>query len=168
LTRQPDFSTAARSPRASVGGSLWLLAGVVALLLAGYQARSAREEQRSAEARLADVRRELATLAASRTKLAAQARARGGRLDALEAPPTRIVADLAAALPPDARLERLAIDYAQGGKLELRVVARDAAAWDLLLERLAKARRILDVEPGPESRAGEIESLVRARWSAER
>ena len=85
---------------------------------------------------------------------------------AVDAPPSRIVADVATLLPPDVRLERLAIDYQRGGTLEMLVVARDAAAWDLLLERLERAPRIRDVEPGPEARAAEVRSVVRARWSA--
>ena len=84
----------------------------------------------------------------------------------MDAPPSRIVADVATLLPPDVRLERLAIDYQRGGTLEMLVVARDAAAWDLLLERLERAPRIRDVEPGPEARAAEVRSVVRARWSA--
>ena len=68
-------------------------------------------------------------------------------------------------LPDDVRLERLAIDYRRGGALELLVVARDAAAWDLLLQRLEAAPRIREVEPGPEARAAEVRSLVRARWA---
>ena len=69
-------------------------------------------------------------------------------------------------LPDDVRLERLAIDYRRGGTLELLVVARDAAAWDRLLQRLEKAPRIREVELGPEARAAEVRSLVRARWAA--
>ena len=64
------------------------------------------------------------------------------------------------------RLDHLSIDYRHGGTLEMLVVARDAAAWDLLLERLEKAPRIRDVEPGPEAREAEVRSLVRARWAS--
>ena len=69
-------------------------------------------------------------------------------------------------LPGDVRLERLAIDYRRGGTLELLVVARDAAAWDRLLQQLEAAPRIREVEPGPEARAAEVRSLVRARWAS--
>ena len=108
----------------------------------------------------------MASLKTRLTALAAHAAASGQTLLAVDAPPSRIVADVAAVLPPDVRLERLAIDYHRGGTLEMLVVARDAAAWDLLLERLEKSSRIKDVEPGPEARAAEVRSLVRARWSA--
>jgi Tfp pilus assembly protein PilN len=73
---------------------------------------------------------------------------------------------VASVLPDDVRLERLAIDYQGGGRLELLVVARDAAAWDRLLQRMEAAPRFREVEPGPEARAAEVRSLVRARWAA--
>ena len=74
------------------------------------------------------------------------------------------MADLAAVLPGDVRLERLSIDYARGGALEMHVVARDAAAWDRLLARLERAPEFREVEPGPETRDAEVRSVVRARW----
>ena len=110
--------------------------------------------------------REVAALRTRHAALEARAAAGGQALLAVDAPPSRIVADVATLLPPDVRLERLAIDYQRGGTLEMLVVARDAAAWDLLLERLERAPRIRDVEPGPEARAAEVRSVVRARWSA--
>jgi hypothetical protein len=67
-------------------------------------------------------------------------------------------------LPRDTRLEGLTIDY-EHGVLELRVVAREAAAWDLLLDRLEREPRLRDVEPGPEARDAEVRSVVRARWA---
>jgi hypothetical protein len=90
-----------------------------------------------------------------------------GVLSPADVPPALIVAEVASALPGDVRLERLAIDYRRGGTLELLVVARDASAWDRLLQRLESAPRIREVEPGPEARAAEVRSLVRARWAAE-
>jgi len=166
VTRQPDFRTAPRAPRGAGWASALLAAGVIAAGVAGYQALGAREEAAAAEARLAGVTREVAALKPRYAALAAHAAAGGQSLLAVDAPPSRIVADVATALPPDVRLDRLSIDYRQGGTLEMLVVARDAAAWDLLLERLERAPRIRDVEPGPEARAAEVRSVVRARWSA--
>jgi hypothetical protein len=167
VTRQPDFRTAPSGTHASVWDAAWLAAGLLAALVAGYQAVGARQEARAAATRLAEVTREVAALQSRESALAAQAAAAGGQaLLAEEVPPARIVADIAAALPPDVRLDRLAIDYQRGGALELLVVARDAAAWDQLLERLERSPRIREVEPGPEARAAEVRSVVRARWSA--
>ena len=166
MTRQPDFRTA---PRAA-GGRGWagalVAAGVLAAGASSYQALGAREEARAAGARLAEATREVAALKTRHAALEARAAAGGQALLAVDAPPSRIVADVATLLPADVRLERLAIDYQRGGTLEMHVVARDAAAWDLLLERLERAPRIRDVEPGPEARAAEVRSVVRARWSA--
>jgi hypothetical protein len=167
VTRQPDFRTAPRASGGAGWGSALVAAGMIAAALAGYQALGARAEATAAEARLAEATREVKALETRHAALEVRAAAAAGEsLLAIDAPPSRIVADVAAALPPDVRLERLAIDYQRGGALELLVVARDAAAWDLLLERLEKAPRIRDVEPGPEARAAEVRSLVRARWSS--
>jgi hypothetical protein len=74
------------------------------------------------------------------------------------------VADVASVLPGDVRLERLSIDYARDGALEMHVVARDATSWDRLLDRLERAPRLREVQPGPEAREAEVRSTVRARW----
>jgi hypothetical protein len=165
--RQPDFSTALR--RARVPTWQWLALGACALvaLLALAQALAAREEARAAALRLAEVGREVDAAAARRDALVARMRAAtGSALAAEDVPPSRVVASLAELLPRDVRLERLSIDYRRGGELELLVVARDAAAWDRLLQRLEEAPRLRDVEPGPEARTGEVRSLVQARWAA--
>jgi hypothetical protein len=166
VTRQPDFRTAPRASGGAGWGSALVAAGVIAAGVAGYQALGARAEASAAAARLADATREVTALKTRHAALEARAAAAGESLLAIDAPPSRIVADVATALPPDVRLERLSIDYQRGGALELLVVARDAAAWDLLLERLERAPRIRDVEPGPEAREAEVRSLVRARWSS--
>ena len=166
MTRQPDFRTAPRAPSGAGWAGALVAAGVIAAVATSYQAVGARAEATAAGARLAEVTREVAALKTRQAALEARAAAGGQALLAVDAPPSRIVADVAGALPPDVRLERLAIDYQRGGTLEMLVVARDAAAWDLLLERLEKAPRIRDVEPGPEARAAEVRSVVRARWSA--
>jgi hypothetical protein len=165
VTRQPDFRTAPRARGTGWAGAL-VAAGVLAAIVTTWQAVGARAEARDAGARLAEVTREVAALETRQAALEVRAAASGQALLAVDAPPSRIVADVAAALPPDVRLERLAIDYKGGGTLEMLVVARDAAAWDLLLERLEKAPRIRDVEPGPEAREAEVRSVVRARWTA--
>jgi len=45
------------------------------------------------------------------------------------------------------------------------MVARDAGAWDRLAQRLETAELLRDAELGPEARAGEVRSQVRARWA---
>jgi hypothetical protein len=165
--RQPDFSTTSRPSRVPAWQPLALVACALLALGAVVQAFAAREEARGAERRLLEVSREVEAAGARLQALEARVRVPGGgALPADEAPPARIVAEVASVLPDDVRLERLAIDYQGGGRLELLVVARDAAAWDRLLQRMEAAPRFREVEPGPEARAAEVRSLVRARWAA--
>jgi len=139
-------------------------AGLVALALAAGGAWRAREEARTARSRLAGVRREVEAASARLRALDARARGPARALPVTEAPPARIVADLASAIPGDVRLERLLIDYAHDGALEMHVVARDAASWDRLLARLEGAPWLRDVQPGPEAREAEVRSVIRGRW----
>ena len=164
VSRQPDFSTAPRPSRVPAFETVAVAVGLVALVLAGGAAWRARDEARVARARLDDVRREVEAASARLRALDASARSGRPELAAVDAEPARIVADVAAVLPGDARLERLSIDYARGGAVELQVVARDASAWDRLLARLEKAPQFREVEPGPEVRDAEVRSLVRVRW----
>jgi hypothetical protein len=140
-------------------------AGLVVLVLAGGEAWRARQEAGRARLRLAEVRREAEAASVRLRALDARARGTSRALSASEAPPARIVADVAAVLPGDARLESFSIDYARGGAFEMRVVARDAASWDRLLDRLARAPWVRDLEPGPETREAEVRSLVRGTWA---
>jgi hypothetical protein len=164
MSGQPDFSTAPRPRRAPVWERLALAVAFAALLLSGFAAWRAREEALAARARLAEVRRDVETAAGRLRAFESQTRAGSPLLSAVEAPPVRVVAVLASVLPRDARLEGLTIDY-ERGVLELRVVAREAAAWDLLLDRLEREPRLREVEPGPEARGAEVRSVVRARWT---
>jgi Tfp pilus assembly protein PilN len=165
VSRQPDFSTSPRPARHPSWGTLGVGAGLAVLVLAAGESWRAGQEAGQARARLSDVRREVE--AASLRLKAKDARARGATsaLPAAEAPPARIVANLASILPGDTRLERLSIDYARGGALEMHVVARDAASWDRLLDRLARAPWLREVQSGPEAREAEVRSVVRARWA---
>ena len=164
MSRQPDFSTAPRRSRVPAWETLAVGAGLLALVLAAGGAWRAREEARSARSRLAEVRREVEAAAARQRALEARARGPARGLPAAEAPPARIVADLASAIPGDVRLERLSIDYARNGALEMHVVARDAASWDRLLARLEGAPWLREVQPGPEAREAEVRSVIRGRW----
>lgn len=168
MTRQPDFSSSPRADRTAGWHGLALAACALAAIGSVLLARAARSEADEAQRRLAEVRRDVDAASARLQALEGRVAARrAGMLDAADAPPARIVADVAAALPRDVRLERLAIDYRRGGALELAVVARDASAWDLLLRQLELAGHLRAVAPGPEARAAQVRSLVRARWSDE-
>jgi len=166
VTRQPDFSSAPRTSRVPLLQHLALAACALVAIAAALQAYQAREEAQAATRRLAEVSREVDAAKGRVQALEARARVAGaGMLAPEDAPPARIVAEVASLLPDDVRLERIAIDYRRGGVLELLVVAHDARAWDRLLQQLEVAPRIREVEPGPEARAAEVRSLVRARWA---
>jgi hypothetical protein len=128
-----------------------------------------RREAAAARDHVAAVQREIGTLQARLRAVAGRTLAGGELLTraaaAGEAPPERIVAELARALPDDARIERLSIAYGDEIALEMRVVARDPEAWDRTLERLAKAEPLEEVSPGPERREGEVRTTIRARWA---
>jgi hypothetical protein len=166
VTRQPDFSTVTREGRAPAWDTLAVLLAGLALAVAVGGAWRARAEARTAGERLAGVRREADAAAGRLAALSARARSEArGLLPAAEALPAQIVADLASALPGDARLERLSIDYARGGALEMHVVARDAATWDRLIAQLERSPDFREVAPGPETRDAEVRSVIRARWA---
>lgn len=167
MTRQPDFKTTPPPSRVPLWQHVALAACALGALAATAQAYATLDEARAAARRLAEVSRDVDTARGRLQALEARARAAGAAvLSPADVPPARVVAEVASALPDDVRLERLAIDYRSGGALELLVVARDAEAWDRLLRQLEKAPGIREVEPGPEARAAEVRSLVRARWAA--
>jgi hypothetical protein len=171
MSEQPDFSTTPRPRRTPLREILILVVGFVALGLALGGAAKTRGEARAAREMLAGVRREIASLEA---QLGAMNARTGGGDDLLsqaaaagESPPDRIVAALARALPDDARLDQLTIDYGESITLDMAVVARDASAWDRALARLAHDGPFEDVIPGPERREGEIRVSLAARWAGE-
>jgi hypothetical protein len=138
-------------------------AGVIAVALVALAAVRARDEAAEAVTRLALTRSEVDRQSARLNALAARRVPPGGAV--ASSSPARVVAAIAAVLPPDARLERLAIDYARGTAIEMQVVTRGAPAWDRLLERLERSPQLREVVPGPESREGAVRSVVRARWA---
>ena len=137
------------------------------MALASHAVFRARVVLAEAQTRTEAVRREIE---ADRDRVRAlESRNGPGSLDTQalmtgEAPPPRVVADLAALLPDDVRLEGLTLSYADGPGLELQVSARRARSYDLFLDRLAASPRIADLVPGSESRDGEVRASVRARY----
>jgi len=164
----PDFSTRARV-RGSVGlDRALVVAGVAAVLMSAtlaWRAVGARDEVLG---RSAVLRREVEPLRSRLRALEAGA-ARGGTVRSqaeltVSAAPPRVIADLAALLPGDARLERLELEYGEDLVLDLEVGARSPAAYDRLLESLGSSGRLKDVRSGPEDREGEVKASVTARY----
>jgi hypothetical protein len=164
VSRQPDFSTGARrEPLRPRWEALLLVAAALAVAASGVAAHRARAEARAASGRVAEARRQLDE---QQARLRAMTPAAGAvASDAAEASPRRIVAAIAAVLPVDARLSTLSIDYQRGVYVQMQVDARRAQAWDRLLERLERSPDFAEVEPGPEDRAAEIRTTLRARWA---
>lgn len=168
MTDHPDFATTPRRRRPH----RWEVTAVaVALLVLAWAARAAwtaRVETQAARAELYEMRREMDAVRPrlraleARSTAGVERRARAAAAGA--APPVRIVDAVAAVLPAEARLERLSIDYGRGVSLEMQVVARDASAWDRLVDGLERAPEFTDVEPGPETREGELRTVLHARW----
>jgi len=172
MREQPDFSTVPRPRRAPARELVAVILGLLALGFAIRTASATRREASAARERVASVRREIGSLEARLRAVDARTTQGGemlGRAAAAgEAPPERIVAAIARALPDDARIERLTIGYDDAISLEMRLVARDAAAWDRALDRLVRAGPFEEVIPGPEHREGEIRTTVSARWAGEK
>jgi len=140
-------------------------------LLATLEARATLHERRDAQAAVDSLRSDLDAAQRQRTRLEARRKGEGERLASrarltAEAPPHRVLSELAALLPPDVRLEDLSLVYGSELRVEALVVARRAAAYDILLERLVASPRFSEVNPGPESRDGELRSRVSARFQS--
>jgi hypothetical protein len=163
VSRQPDFSTGPRrEPLAPRGERLLVAAAVLALAVSGTAAYRARAEARDATARAAEARRQLDEQQARlRAMDPTGANPAAG---AAEAPPGRVIGAVAAVLPLDARLAQVTIDYQHGVVVDLQVDAKRAEAWDRLLERMERSPDFADVESGPEDRAAEVRTTLRARW----
>jgi hypothetical protein len=162
-----DFSTR-RRPRGSGRADVFLLAaGVLLMAAAGGAAGSAWTDLRRARTRLEDVRRETAE-AEARAKTLAAAGPEGmmgaRAVWSLEAPPPAVVSAIARALPPDVRLDALALRYGGDLEVEMNVTARTPAAYDAFLEALAGSGDFAAVSPGEESRVDAVRASVRARY----
>ena len=161
--RARDFSTERRSSRS---GLALALAGALALGVAAQQALVARAELGRAEARVAEARREVSALRERLKQIearpgvdqAAMARA----FAATTKPPAQVVRDMVTLMPPGVRLDRLDLTYGPEVEVLVRVVARRALDYDEFLDRLAVSSRFGSLEPGPETREGELRTTVRA------
>ena len=163
-----DFSTDTRQRRARPWDAA-LLAAVAAVLVASTHAASAaRADLGRARAAVADGSREAESLGTRARAL----ESRGGVGEILaeqialaaEAPPPRVLADVAALLPPDVRLDGLALSYGVRLRIEAKVVARGATAYDAFLKRLGESAVFEEVLMGPESREGEVQASVQMTY----
>jgi hypothetical protein len=172
VSHERDFSSRPRARRLSRPQVAVLLAGVAALAAAAWAAGDAWSQYRAATARLDGTRAETEALRSRVREL----RGRGGPDAVLaaqamltaDAAPPRVVARLADLLPGDVRLETLSLDYGEHVEMQMRVAARDPAAFDLFLDRLQRARSLTQVLPGEEDRRRGMTATVRGRWAGGR
>jgi hypothetical protein len=163
MSRQPDFSTGPRrEPLAPRSERLLVAGAALALVLSGAAAYRAHTEARETAARAAEARRQLDE---QQARLRAMAPAGNGAAGAAEAPPGRVIGAVAAVLPGDTRLVQISIDYQSGVVVDMQVDAKRAQAWDRLLEGMERSPDFAEVEPGPEDRAAEVRTTLRARWT---
>lgn len=166
MSSAPDFRTRPRAKRSPLASRIALgLAAAALLLAAGEAVRAARARDEAREGAVR-TRREVEPLRVRlRAKESASSRdatlRRQAELTAGAAPP-RVIADLAALLPGDARVGRLDLHYGDRLELDFQVETRTSAAYDLLLEALAASGRVEGVVPGPETREGEVQASLRA------
>lgn len=165
-----DFSTRPRPTARSPLDLTLAAAGVLALGWSSACAHRAWRESSERRARVEEARRDLESARERVVPAAAAPDAAFGRqaLLSLEAPPPAVLAALASVMPGDVRLDGLSLEYGAALELQLRVVARDAAAYDLFLSRVEASPLFGGVTPGEENRDGEVRALVRARYEGVR
>jgi hypothetical protein len=163
-----DFSSRARR-RHSAWDTTVLVLGCLMLAAAALAAYRASSELRSRRGEAARLDREAADSTAKARLLATRDGTAAAALAAqaegtLDAPPTRVVADLSGAMPPDVRVQSLDLDYRDRILVGLRVEARSPEAYDLFLKRLSESPRFREIVPGPEKRDGDLSATVRASY----
>ncbi|MBI3931850.1 MAG: hypothetical protein HY317_00415 [Acidobacteria bacterium] len=167
--RMPDFSTRRRVSRPGQGETWLLGAALVATVVSAYEASSAWAWRGAARGALAAARHEAEALDSRRRSLERRGGTSGDALASQirlteDAPPSRVMAEIAALLPPDARLEGVTLRYGRRLALDMQVVGRSAPAYDLFLKRLAESPSFEEVVPGAETREGQVQASVQALY----
>jgi hypothetical protein len=162
-----DFSTRPRRrPPDALDAGLLAVAGL-ALIAATYATASAWTDLRRAREHVESARREASAeagrLQALESRRGADSLA-GAAVLTLDAPPPRVLAELAALLPPDVRLDSVSLSYGEDLALDVQVAARVSSAYDVFLQRLEDSPRFRDVLPGDESRDAGVRASIRATY----
>jgi hypothetical protein len=164
-----DFSTRPRDAGPRTLDVALVAVGAVALLWSAYAAFAAGREAAARRASVTAARQELES---SRTRLgdlesrSVDATLARQSLLNLDAPPPRVLEELAAVMPSDVRLASVSMKYGERLELELIVIARSSTAYDVFLERLQSSPAFEHVLPGEENRDGEVRATVRAGYRA--
>ena len=142
--------------------------GLVVVVLAGYVTGTAWADFKRARRQVDAVRRDtqaaqerLRSLEARSAPTAALA---NQALLSTDAPPPRVLADLALLMPPDVRLQAIGLDYGDAVAVNVQVAARSGGAYDAFLQRLEGSPLFDEVIPGEESRDGGVTASVQVRY----
>jgi hypothetical protein len=142
--------------------------GVLTLIFAGYATGTSWADFKRARQHVADVRRDTeaaqARLKTMEARSAPTAALATQALLSTDAAPPRVLAELAALMPPDLKLDSLALSYGEGIGMSMHVSAKNAGAYEAFLQRLEASPLFEEVVPGEETRDGGVAASIEMRY----
>lgn len=168
MTAVRDFSSRPRRRRPQPVDVGLLGVGLLTLVFASYATGTSWAEFKRAREHVTEVRRDTQAAQAQLKTLEQRAAptAALGTLALLstEAPPPRVLAELSALMPPDVKLESIALTYGDGIALQMQVSAKAGGAYEAFLQRLEGSPLFDDVVPGEETRDGGVSASIQLRY----
>jgi len=142
--------------------------GVLTLIFAGYATGTSWADFKRARQHVADVRRDTeaaqARLKTMEARSAPTAALATQALLSVDAAPPRVLADLAALMPPDVKLDTLNLTYGEGIGMSMHVSAKGTGAYEAFLQRLESSPLFEEVVPGEETRDGGVSASIEMRY----
>jgi len=142
--------------------------GLLTLIFAGYATGTSWADFKRARQHVADVRRDTeaaqARLKTMEARSAPTAALATQALLSTDAAPPRVLAELAALMPPDVKLDSLALSYGEGIGLSMHVSAKGTGAYEAFLQRLEASALFEEVVPGEEARDGGVSASIEMRY----
>jgi Tfp pilus assembly protein PilN len=142
--------------------------GVLTLIFAGYATGTSWADFKRARQHVADVRRDTeaaqARLKTMEARSAPTAALATQALLSTDAAPPRVLADLAALMPPDVKLDSLSLTYGDGIGMNMHVSAKGAGAYEAFLQRLESSPLFEEVVPGEETRDVGVTASIEMRY----
>ena len=142
--------------------------GVLTLIFAGYATGTSWADFKRARQHVADVRRDTqaaqARLKTMEARSAPTAALATQALLSTDAAPPRVLAELAALMPPDLKLDSLSLSYGEGIGMSMHVSAKNAGAYEAFLQRLEASALFEEVVPGEEARDGGVAASIEMRY----
>jgi hypothetical protein len=142
--------------------------GVLTLIFAGYATGTSWADFKRARQHVADVRRDTeaaqARLKTMEARSAPTAALGTQALLSTDAAPPRVLAELAALMPPDLKLDSLSLSYGEGIAMSMHVSAKNTGAYEAFLQRLEASPLFEEVVPGEETRDGGVAASIEMRY----